>query len=148
MRTPLLALAFGLAAATAQAAAPKIEAARAWSRPAAAGGAGAGFVTLTNRGGADALVSVSSPLAREVQIHRSTISGGMASMQRLAKLDLPAGKAITLAPGGYHLMFLGLKKPIAVGESVPATLTFASGAKVSATFRVQVAPPAPANAHH
>lgn len=148
MRTSLLALALGFAAMSAQAAAPRIEVAQAWSRPAVTGAAGAGFMTLTNRGPADALVSVSTPLARETQIHRSSVSGGVASMQRLAKLDLPAGRAVTFGPGGYHLMFVGLKKPLNVGDAVPATLTFASGAKVQASFRVQVAPPGSAAPTH
>lgn len=135
-----------LALATAAQAAPKVEAA--WTRPAAQGGTGAGFMTLKNPDAkADALVSVTSPLARTVQMHQSSMSGGMASMKPLTRVAVPPGGAVTFAPGGYHLMFIGLTKPVKTGEAVPATLTFASGAKVKVSFAAAMGPPAPAHHH-
>lgn len=122
-------------------AAPQVQAA--WSRPAAAGTTGAGFMTLANPGArADALVAVASPAAREVQIHQTMMHGGMASMHAAPSVAVPAGGRVTFAPGGYHLMFMGLKKALNVGDRVPATLTFASGARVQASFVVGLAPPA------
>ncbi len=131
----------------AQAAPPAgLEVIRPWSRPAAAGGSGAGFMELTNRGRtADALVAVASPLARNVEMHRSVMAGGVMSMRRLARVAVPAGGAVRFAPGGHHLMFLGLSKPLKAGDGLPATLTFASGAKLNVTFAVGtgIGPPAP-----
>ena len=66
----------------------------------------------------------------------------------LERLPLPAGASVTFAPGGYHLMFVGLTKPLKAGDTVPATLTFASGAKVKASFVVGLAPPAAEHHHH
>jgi periplasmic copper chaperone A len=86
-------------------------------------------------------VSVTSPLAREVQVHQSMVHGGMAMMQAAPRVPVPAGGSVTFAPGGYHLMFLNLTKALNVGDKVPATLTFASGAKVTAAFVVGLAPP-------
>ena len=143
---PLAALTLALAATPALAA-PQVQAA--WSRPAAAGTTGAGFMTLANPDAKpDALVAVESPLAREVQIHQSSMKNGVASMQRLPRVPLPAGGRVTFAPGGYHLMLMGLTKALKPGDAVPATLTFASGAKVKASFVVGFAPPAAEPHHH
>ena len=144
MKLVLAAAAAAAIASTAHAA-PKVSAA--WSRPAAQGTTGAGFMTLTNPGPKpDALVAVNSPLAGQVMMHQSAMSGGMASMKMVASVPVPAGGSVTFAPGGYHLMFVGLTRALNVGDSLPATLTFASGAKVKATFVVGLAPPvAPAS---
>lgn len=136
-----------LAIASPAFAAPQVKAA--WSRPAAQGTTGAGFLTLTNPDAkADTLVAVQSPLAREVQIHQSSMANGVASMKMLTKVAVPAGGSVTFAPGGYHLMLLGLTKALAPGDTVPATLTFASGAKVKASFVVGLGPPAASHDHH
>jgi len=146
MKLPLITLAVALFATSAQAA-PQVQAA--WSRPAAQGATGAGFMTLTNPDAkADALVAAQTPLAREVQIHQSSMSGGMASMKMLAKVTVPARGSVTFAPGGYHLMLLGLTKALNSGDKVPVTLTFASGAKVRASFVVGLGPPVATHDHH
>ena len=147
MTNALTAIFFGgaLASASFAQAAPMVEAA--WSRPAAQGSTGVGFMTLVNPGTkADALIAVQSPAAREVQVHLSSVSGGMASMQAVASTPLSAGGRVTFAPGGYHLMFLGLKRPLKVGDSLAATLVFASGARVTARFAVGLT--APGDVHH
>lgn len=141
MKIALCAAAVALAIAAPASAAPNV--ADPWSRPAAAGATGVGFMTLTNpKGPPDVLVSVRSPLAREVMIHQTMVSGGIASMNMLERVPVPAGGAVTFAPGGRHLMFMGLTKALKIGDTVPATLTFASGAKVKAQFVVRTAPPA------
>jgi copper(I)-binding protein len=66
----------------------------------------------------------------------------------LKSVSVPAGGAVTFAPGGYHLMFLGLTKALGTGDTLPATLSFSSGAKVKATFVVGLAPPVEAHPHH
>jgi len=146
MKLALAAVA-ALSLASAAHAAPKVEAA--WTRPAAQGQIGAGFMTLKNPDAkADALISVQSPLARTVQIHQSSMAGGMASMKQLTRVELPAGGGVTFAPGGYHLMLIGLAKAVKAGDAVPATLTFASGAKVKVSFVAAMGPPAAAHDHH
>lgn len=147
MRLLLTTLAAMTTVATAVHAAPQVQGA--WSRPAAAGTTGAGFMTLANPGKTpDALVSASSPIAREVQIHQSSMANGVAAMRRLDRVPLAAGERVTFKPGGYHLMLMGLKRPLAVGDKAPVTLVFASGAKVEATFVVGLAPPVDPHAHH
>ena len=86
MIAPLVAIALGFAAPAHAKPSSGLEVTQAWSRPAAAGGAGAGFMVLSNHGKtADALVAVESPAAREVQIHQSSMAGGMASMAAVAR---------------------------------------------------------------
>ena len=123
-----------------------------WSRPAAAKMNGAGFFTLTNRGkAADRLTAVESPAARKVELHRSLMTNGVASMQRQDQgIAVPAGRTVTLAPGGYHLMFIGLAKTQKSGDRIPATLVFQSGAKMKVEFVVGATAPAAegAHAHH
>uniref|UniRef100_UPI0025E0AC85 copper chaperone PCu(A)C n=1 Tax=uncultured Phenylobacterium sp. TaxID=349273 RepID=UPI0025E0AC85 len=100
------------------------------------------FMTLANPGPkADALVAATSPLAGQVMIHRSVVSGGMASMKMVPNVPVPARSSVTFAPGGYHLMFMGLTRSLKAGDILPATLTFASGAKVKAGFVVGLTPP-------
>lgn len=121
-------------------AAPQVQAA--WSRPALQDGMGAGFMTITNPGPkADVLVSVASPVAREVQIHQSSMAGGMASMRRLETVPVGIGETVVFKPGSYHLMLMGLTRPLNIGDKAPVTLTFKSGAKVTVPFVVSLAAP-------
>jgi copper(I)-binding protein len=135
-------------AATAQAApgrAGAIEAVTPWSRPAVAGGSGVGYMTLVNRGRkADALVGVESPAARKVEVHRASLTGGVMSMAPAARVEIPPGGSVSFAPGGYHLMFLGLARNLKPGDRLPATLSLASGGKLRVSFAVGsgVGPPA------
>ena len=138
---PALAAVAALFLAGAAQAAPQVQAA--WSRPAAKGTIAGGFMTLANPGRkADTLVSVRSPLARDVQIHQSMMHGSMAMMHPVTQVAIPAGGAVSFAPGGYHLMFLEVTRTLKVGDHLPATLTFAGGAKVKASFVVGLSPPA------
>lgn len=141
MKPFLLSLGLAAVASAAVAAAAPIEVSQAWSRP-ATGANGAGFLLLTNHGRTpEALVAAESPVADRVEVHRTTIQGGMAAMQRQDSVVVPAGGSVAFAPGGYHLMIMGLKRPLQAGDKFPMTLRFASGAKVAATFVVSVTPP-------
>ncbi|MCW5761277.1 MAG: copper chaperone PCu(A)C [Phenylobacterium sp.] len=144
MKLALAAAAALTLAATAAHAAPKVSAA--WSRPAAQGSTGAGYMTLSNAGPADALVAVESPLSGHVMIHQSAVANGMASMKMVDRVPVATGRSVTFAPGGYHLMFMGLTRALGVGDTLPATLVFASGARVKASFVVGLAPPVAAPA--
>lgn len=114
-----------------------------WSRPAAKGGNGAGFVVIQNTGAKpDKLISVSSPLAGRVEIHESMVMDGQAMMHpRPGGVPVPAGGKAELKPGGWHLMFVGLKQPLKAGDKVPATLTFQKAGKVQVQFEVRTTAP-------
>ncbi|HEV2364284.1 MAG TPA: copper chaperone PCu(A)C [Caulobacteraceae bacterium] len=115
----------------------------AWTRPAPAGMTAAGYMTLVNRGRRnDALVGASAPWAASVQVHKSAMMGSMMTMRPVAALPLPAGGRARLAPGGYHLMIEGLKRPLKLGEQVPVVLKFRSGAPLRVELTVGEGPPA------
>ncbi len=81
------------------------------------------FFQITSTGGGT-LVSASSPVAGVVEIHEMAMEGSTMRMRALPNgLDLPAGKTVTLKPGGYHVMLMDLKAPLKTGESVDITLT-------------------------
>lgn len=147
-RTLILAAAASLLATAAVAAkAGAIDISGAWSRPAPQGGNGVGYVVLANGGKADRLVSASTPVAGRVEMHESMIMGGKAMMHpRPRGLELPAGKTVALKPEGFHLMLIGLKTPLKVGETVPVTLKFEKSGAVTVSFKVQVRADAPAPA--
>ncbi|MEN9317409.1 MAG: hypothetical protein RIS35_3802 [Pseudomonadota bacterium] len=85
-------------------------------------GATGAFMSLT--ASADTkLVGVASPAAEVVEIHEMAMDGGVMRMRAVPGLDLPAGKAVELKPGGYHVMLINLKKPLSAGDIVPITLT-------------------------
>ncbi len=94
------------------------------------------YLTLT-AATADRLVTASSPDANLVQIHESRIESGMMMMRELREgLPLPAGQPVALAPGGNHLMLLGVKEPLVAGDTVALTLTFESSPPLELTASV------------
>ena len=70
------------------------------------------------------LVSASSPVAGVTEVHEMKLVDNVLKMRPLPALDLPAGQAVELKPGGYHIMLLDLKQPVAQGSTVPLTLVF------------------------
>ena len=73
------------------------------------------------------LVAASSSRSDVVEIHTNIAVDGAMHMRQLDSLELPAGVPVELAPGGYHLMFIGLKSVLKQGEIVDVTLQFSSG---------------------
>jgi copper(I)-binding protein len=140
-RTLLFAVALlALAACSPGGAAPEpatVEAADAICRPTPTGRQMTGcYLTLTTAT-ADRLVSVSSDKANMVQIHESRIESGMMMMNELRDgLPLPAGETVALAPGGNHLMLMGVAEPLVAGDTVALTLTFESSPPLEVTATV------------
>ena len=126
-----------LATPFAASAAGTVEVLQPWSRPAVAGTNGVGYMILANPGrAADVLEKVETPLAARVEMHSTSMAGGVMSMKKEDKVAVPAGGRTTFGPGAYHLMLIGLTKTLKAGDQVPATLSFASGAKVKVAFAV------------
>lgn len=92
---------------------------------AATRGSSAAYVTVVNRGARpDALVSASADAADAVEIHETRSMSGMVMMSRVDRLPVAPGARLELKPGGYHLMLVGLRRPLRPGEAVALTLTF------------------------
>jgi copper(I)-binding protein len=120
----------------------------AWVRAAVPGQSGTGaFMTLTAKEGAT-LVGVSTPAAAVAQVHEMKMEGDVMRMRAVPALDLPAGKAVQLKPGGYHVMLMELKQPLPKGASMPLTLIFrdTKGQESRTEVTLPVAATAPAGA--
>ena len=83
------------------------------------------------------LVAVESPVAGTVQIHEMKMENDVMKMRAIQRLDLPAGKAIDLKPGGYHVMLMDLKQPLKKGETVPISLRFEGKDKTFKTIEIK-----------
>jgi len=111
-----------------------------WSRETAVGQAvGGGFLTIANSGTReDRLLSGTTPVAAEVQLHTMTMDGGIMRMRQVTDgIAIPARGSVELKPGGYHVMFMGLKRQLRQGERVPVTLRFQRAGNVTVQFAVQ-----------
>lgn len=83
------------------------------------------------------LVGAASAAAGVVEVHEMSMDNGVMKMRALPKLDLPAGKAVALKPGGYHIMLMDLKKPMLKGETIPLTLKIEGKDKKVSTIEVK-----------
>jgi periplasmic copper chaperone A len=92
----------------------------------------AGYMTISNTGNtADALIAATADAAGRVEIHR-TMPGasGMHAMEPVSEINVPAGGTVTLEPGGFHLMLFELAAPLAAGDEVLLSLTFANAGTI------------------
>jgi len=123
----------GLAAA----ASPAIEVQHPWARATVPGASnGVAFMTLLATGEADQLVAASSPVAEHVDLHTNVMNNGVMEMRPIDALDVAPGKPTTLAPGGLHLMLMGLKHPLTEGSTFPLTMKFRKAGEVTVNVRV------------
>lgn len=99
---------------------------------------GGGFMTITNHGKADdRLVSVTSPVSPDVQLHEMAVVDGIMKMRQLKDgIPVPAGETVKLQSGGLHVMFMGVSKPFAEGDKIAATLHFEKAGDVNVDFAV------------
>lgn len=111
-----------------------------WSRATPAGAqVAAGYMAIMNKGSEpDRLVGGSTSVAGKLEIHEMAMKDGVMTMRPVSGgLTIEPGKTVTLAPGGYHLMFVNLKSPLKQGEKFSASLEFQKAGKVDVTFEVQ-----------
>ena len=111
-----------------------------WVR-ATPGGAkvGGGYLTITNTGSKpDRLVGGAFSGAERVEVHATSNEGGISRMRPVeGGIEIKPGATVKLAPGGYHLMFIGLKQGFVDGELVEGTLRFEKAGVIPVEFEVQ-----------
>lgn len=121
---PGLALAFTMLAGLTAAQAPAVKVESAWARATVSGQKGTGaFMNITATNGTR-LVGVSSPAAGVAEVHEMKMENDIMKMRAIPGIDLPAGQTVNLKPGGYHVMLMDLKAPLAKDSTVPVTLRF------------------------
>jgi copper(I)-binding protein len=110
----------------------------AWSRATAGTSApGVAYLTITDPGAADALISVNTPVAAKAALHESKTVNGIMSMSAVPSLPIAQGGSVTFAPGGYHIMLEGLKQPLKAGDHFPLTLVFEHAGAVTTNVEVR-----------
>jgi periplasmic copper chaperone A len=117
-----------------------LKIAQPWARATPKGaGVGGGYLTVTNTGTtSDRLIGAESNAAKMVQIHEMTMDNGVMKMRPVpGGLEIKPGQTVMLAPGGYHVMFMGLKAPFVQGQHVDAILEFQKAGKVKVDFLVE-----------
>jgi iron complex transport system substrate-binding protein len=125
------------------AAAPAIEVSGAWTRPTAASvSVGVGYLTIRNLAATpDQFLGAASPVAAQTELHASSFEGGMARMRPVTTLPVPAGGTVRFEPNGLHLMLMGLRAPLKLGQRVPLTLRFEHAGVVAVMLQVGEAAP-------
>lgn len=96
----------------------------------------AGYLSVSNSGAEDYLISAASPRASEVSLHTMQVDGMVMRMRATERMIVPAHGELNLTPGGDHLMFTGLTAPFADGEEIPVTLTFEHAGAIEVTLPV------------
>ncbi|MBA4177543.1 MAG: hypothetical protein C0505_13460 [Leptothrix sp. (in: Bacteria)] len=138
-RRTLLAMALSAAALLSNAALAQatVKVDGAWARPTVKGqAAGGGFLKITGGATADKLVSASAGVSKAVELHAMSMDGDVMRMRQVDAVEVPAGKTVELKPGGLHVMFMGLNKPLQAGESFPLTLRFEKAGEVRVEMKV------------
>ena len=152
--TAFAVLAMTLASAAAAQAEPPAAAAlridKAWARESPPGvPVNAAYLDIHNHGDADtALIGVRSPAFAAAEIHSTVIDGGTASMQKQELVPLPAGKSVSLSPGGHHLMLFQPRRVVKSGDKITLILRFANGDRHAVTAPVRRVAPSPRAPHH
>jgi copper(I)-binding protein len=97
------------------------------------------YLTIENKGSsADKLLGASSPAATSTEIHSMAMDGTIMRMREVNELALPPSAKITMKSGdGYHIMLVGLKKPLALGDKIPLSLRFEKAGNLDITATVE-----------
>ena len=130
----MLAMAFLTPASASETSVGDLRIAQPWARATAASApTGATFLTVTNSGDSDdVLVAAESDAAETIELHETNMEGGTMRMRRVDDgIPLPAGQTVSLAPGGLHIMLIGLVQPLNEGESFDVNLTFEQAGSVT-----------------
>jgi hypothetical protein len=116
-----------------------IEISTPWSRATPKGAQTAiGYMTIKNNGTTpDRLTGGSIDVADRFQLHAMTMENGIAKMRELNDIEIKPGQTIEFKPGGSHVMFVNLKRPLSKGEHISGTLIFERAGKVSVEYSVE-----------
>jgi periplasmic copper chaperone A len=107
-------------------------------QPAASAKSAGGYMAIVNNGTeADRLIGIETDIAAKADVHESKVdANGIGTMDLVPALEIPAGGTVNLEPGGYHIMFMGLKAKLTEGEMVKAVLVFEHAGRVEMEFMI------------
>ena len=98
---------------------------------------GAVYMQLSNIGAADRLISAESAVAEVVELHSVEDTNGVMAMRQVDGIDIPANGATALEPGGFHVMLIGVKEELEVGETFMLRLTFEQSGSIGVPVNVR-----------
>jgi copper(I)-binding protein len=114
----------------------KLKMGHPWARATVAANGGA-FLSVENTGTTpDKLLRASTDVAGTVELHTHIKEGDIMRMRQVQAIDIPVNQKVTLAPGGFHIMLMGLKKKLVEGERFPLTLEFEKAGKITVEIAI------------
>jgi copper(I)-binding protein len=111
-----------------------------WARATPKGAAvGGGYLTITNTGvSPDRLVSGATDISSRFELHEMSMDNGVMKMREVGQgVEIKPGEKVEFKPGGYHVMFMGLKQQLVQGQHFKATLQFEKAGKVDVEFAIE-----------
>lgn len=108
-----------------------------WARTGQPGQVSAAFMDVKNKGAADKIVSAHCDCAKATELHDMKMADGKMLMMQVPAMDVPANGELKLKPGGYHIMLIGLNRPLVAGETLPIKLKFEKAGEVTVQAQVK-----------
>jgi copper(I)-binding protein len=111
-----------------------------WARATPKGAAvGGGYMAITNTGSApDRLVGGTTDISNRFELHEMSLDNGVMKMREVGQgVEIKPGEKVEFKPGGYHVMFMGLKQQLVQGQHFRATLQFEKAGKVDVDFVIE-----------
>lgn len=89
--------------------------------------------------GGDRLISGRSKIAERIEIHNHVVENGVARMRRVDGVAVAAGESVVLGPTGFHVMLIGLRRPLKQDDMVALTLVFERAGEIMIEATVEPA---------
>jgi copper(I)-binding protein len=114
----------------------------AWVRPTARGENAAVYLTLHNHSSDDdELIGASSPAADAVELHESTMENDVMQMNMIMSVPIASEEEIVFAPGGLHIMLIGVKEALVLGGHIAVVLNFNNHEDIAVEVQIENAMP-------
>jgi copper(I)-binding protein len=138
MKKNIIILLLGILMLSACDTATGIEISNSWARPALKDGNGAVYFLLQNHSaGSEELTGVSSESAQAVEMHETSMEGDVMKMQQVTSIPIAGKESIEFAPGGLHIMLIGLNEDLQAGDEIQVILHFTEHEDIRLTVPVQ-----------
>ena len=108
-----------------------------WARSGQPGQVSAAFMEIKNKGVADKIVSAHCDCAKATELHTMTMADGKMIMAQVPTMEVPANGELKLKPGGYHIMLIGLNRPLVSGETLPIKVKFEKAGDVTLQAKIK-----------
>jgi copper(I)-binding protein len=108
-----------------------------WARTGQPGQVSAAYMDVKNKGAADKIVSANCDCAKATELHDVKMVDGAMKMVPVTGMDVPANGELKLKPGAYHIMLIGLNRPLVAGETLPIKIKFEKAGEVTVQAKVK-----------